>query len=660
MFKTPYANNTRKVSGNVIVRNDDVVLLCDTFDAAVTINLMDIPYNHWNTIYKLYIIDNSNKAATNNITIVAGVGQTINGEDSIKIDTNGGIALVRVSSNASYLATLSNQSSNTSSGYNRIQDEGINLTKRQILNFIGENVTVTDDPANQRTNVTITGLGIVSLTDAEMLALIAAGTVVPGQFYIITDGGNSDLGVLVQGVTTKSTTVNGAGLFLNADYQGVGNYSSVPTKQSCKGIWSPYVSTVMVGDVVIYDNYNWLNLTGNWGSAPSSDTTNWAQLPKNVTKGYILVVDPVRFDVYTNVIRYRADKQNNEVEYYNNGTKISTEAFQWGREGCQANKVLENSLMDCTNSSAIIFQNTMIGAYMNDTTTTESPGLIRYNIMEPTSRITSAETQGAIERNRLIGSETRISITTLLDSSSDISDNELAQDSSIVCVSAISASYIRKNTLRASNIQVDYLENGVIQQCFMVNQSNILTASGSNKKIYLGDITRMNLSSGNFYFDYITSASVTDCNISNGTVNIVDTINSLSLFQNRTYQIGYSNWPHELNLSTNISGTELQLPYNWIGELTLTNCAAYTITAIGGAGAQTNHPVKIIGTTTGGAEIFTILPQAVGSAGPNDIVANSYNGGSGSYQPRTTVSDYAVVKAGYPANWILIDKQILI
>jgi len=660
MFSTQYPNNSRVVSGDVAVYNDDVTLLCDTFTNPVTINLLQIQYNFWNTTYKIYVVDNSKKAGTNNITIVAGPGQTINGLPSLVINTNGGVALVRISSNTSYIATLSSQASGGSGGYTTVQDEGVALPQQSILNFIGENVTAVDDPANNRTNVTIGGLGIVSLTNVEMLALMTAGTVIPGQLYLVTDGGNSDLGVLIQGVTTKSTTVGGAGLYLNADYQGAGSYGSVPTYNVFKGIWSANVLSVSIGDVVVYDNLNYLNITGNWGSAPSSDLTNWAELPKNVTKGYILELDVVRYDVQANIIRYRADKRYNEVEYYAGGSDLSTNLFQWGRNLCTGNKVLSGSYMNCTNSSATFTNNSLTSAVMADNTSTQSPGAFIGNVLFGNSQILSVETQGNVYRNRLIGNETQINISTILETGSAVSENDLSEDSSIVITSLTNVSYIRKNTLKSSNITVNSLDNGVIQQCTLLNQSNISTPTGSHKKIEAGDITNMTLFSGNFYFDYISTASVTGCDVQYGTVNITATITALSVLENRSYRIGYSNWPYTLNLGNNIVGAEMQVPYQWIGELTLTNCAAYPISAIGGAGVQTNHPIKIIGTTTGGSETFTITPVSIGAASANDIVSNAALSGSGTYTPRSDCSDYAVVKAGYPSQWVLLEKNILV
>jgi hypothetical protein len=50
-------------------------------------------------------VDISNNAATNNITINSGVGQTINAQSSVVIDKNGGSAIVRISSSSTFVCT---------------------------------------------------------------------------------------------------------------------------------------------------------------------------------------------------------------------------------------------------------------------------------------------------------------------------------------------------------------------------------------------------------------------------------------------------------------------------------------------------------------------------------------------------------------------------
>lgn len=103
LYSQQYPNPSRIVSGTPIINNDDVVLYCNTSSGPVTINLLDIPNDYWMTTYKLYVVDNSNNASTNIITINAGTGQTINAQSSVTINTNGGSAIVRISGNTQYV-----------------------------------------------------------------------------------------------------------------------------------------------------------------------------------------------------------------------------------------------------------------------------------------------------------------------------------------------------------------------------------------------------------------------------------------------------------------------------------------------------------------------------------------------------------------------------
>jgi hypothetical protein len=106
MFATKYSNTSRTVSGpNVTVFNNDVILAVNTTTLACSINLGEIAVGFWNTNWKLYVYDSSNNAATRNITINAGTGQTINNSSSITISVNGGGVIIQILSNTSFLAT---------------------------------------------------------------------------------------------------------------------------------------------------------------------------------------------------------------------------------------------------------------------------------------------------------------------------------------------------------------------------------------------------------------------------------------------------------------------------------------------------------------------------------------------------------------------------
>lgn len=138
---TYYPNNSRVVVGTPQIFTDDVILLCDTSLAPVTINLLEIPDDAWLTTYKLYIVDNSSNASVNNITINAGVGQLINDLPSVTISTNGEAALVRIVSNNQYIST---SSGGVVANALEVLNEGISITPNaSSMNFVGDYVNAT-------------------------------------------------------------------------------------------------------------------------------------------------------------------------------------------------------------------------------------------------------------------------------------------------------------------------------------------------------------------------------------------------------------------------------------------------------------------------------------------------------------------------------------
>lgn len=344
LFEQPYATNIRTISGIVNeVTQDDYVLLCDTSSSPVVLNLASIPVNYWSTQYKLFVVDSGNNASSNSITINAPTSFTINGQPSASITVNGAGYMITISSNTNYAGLYSGVISGT------------------------------------------TSIGLINITNASLIALVNAGTVSAGQFYFVTDVANVDFasgeGVAVQGIKVGgSTTVNGSGTFWNADYQGVGDYSGVPSYANNVGIWSTSIpASFVIGSVAIYNNLHYLNQTGTWGSAPSGDAINWLPLGKAKTNGYILEQDEVKYDLLNNVVVYRADKRNNEVDSYTNGGDNSIVLFQWGRDVVKNNKVKGNSLMKTTNSWCSFDGNILENGTLTDTTIYNILGAGSYN-----------------------------------------------------------------------------------------------------------------------------------------------------------------------------------------------------------------------------------------------------------------------------------------
>ena len=307
-----YPNTQRTVSGTVDVFPDDVVLNCDTSGGAVTINLAEIPYNassgqgFWSTQYKLYINDISNNAGTNNITVVAGTGQTLNNQPTLVLNTNGASCYIMISGNTEY----------------------------SMFYAPAQNL-----PAD-----------FITVTYAELSALITANNLVPNADYLVTDAlfGSTPAiptNIYIKALTTNKVSLTGQGYFYNADYENAGNYSGVTGFTAQLGIWNQLLVTP-VGTVVIWDNFHYVNITGlNIASNPKTDAVNWQLLPLSATKGYIVDISLISYNVTQNRITSRTDKFNSFVEYYVVSGRNSLNYYKWGSLDTKQNVISKNSIL---------------------------------------------------------------------------------------------------------------------------------------------------------------------------------------------------------------------------------------------------------------------------------------------------------------------------
>lgn len=333
LFEQSFSTNIRTISGLVnFVAQDDYVILCDTSTGAVQIELPTIPPNVWSAQWRISIVDASFNASVNPITITAPIGYSINGQNSASIVSNGAGYVIIVSNNTNYAGLYGGVISGT------------------------------------------TSVGLINITNAGLLALITAGTISAGQFYFVNNVSNVSFangeGVAIQGIKVNGyTTIEGSGSFFNADYQGVGSYTGVSNYVNNVGIWSATAPPSFVQfSITIYNNLHYQNLTGAWGTAPNTDVVNWVLLPKSKTNGYILVQDSVKYDVVNNVVVYRADERNNEVDRYVSGGFDSLAIFQWGRDVVKNNKLKGNSLMKTTNSYCSFNGNILENGTLQDAT----------------------------------------------------------------------------------------------------------------------------------------------------------------------------------------------------------------------------------------------------------------------------------------------------
>lgn len=357
---TKYKNPQRTISGLLnAVSNADTIILCDTSLGAVAIELLEIPFDQWSTTYKVFIVDSFNNAGTNNITITAPAGFTINNQPSLVISTNGGSVTVSVASNTGYLG------SGSSGGGNLIQilNENVVITPAvSSIDFVGLLVNAT--AVGSAVTVTINS-NLVVVSYSQLQTLISTNALIPAQQYLVKDAIftntiNETVPIIIDAVTTNEVTLSGSGIFLNADYQGVGDYSSVPSVTGLFGVWQT-LGAYLIGNIVIWNNLNWENISGNNGGSPDTSPLDWTLLPKTSTTGYITEIDIIKYKVDTNQISYREDVRNNCIEN-NLQTLIAKESFyyfQWGNDSVTNNEVISESAFIIWNNRGRANYNTL-------------------------------------------------------------------------------------------------------------------------------------------------------------------------------------------------------------------------------------------------------------------------------------------------------------
>lgn len=353
-----YQNTSRTITGLLNdVYTSDVLLFCDTSSGAVALNLLEIPADFWNTNYKLYVIDLSNNAQTNNITINAPVGYQVNNSSSFVISTNGGIALIRIVNNTDYSVET-----NYGAGGLAVLNEGILLTPNATsMDFIGSYVNATN--VGSAVSVFIQP-SVISITYAQLQTAITNSTLIAGQMYSVSNAifiqtTNETTAVYLVATSTNTISGSGQGYFLNADYQGTGNYSGVSGFVAQLGIWKGSLTPV-IGNVVIWNNFHYVNISGN-NTQPDLNPTDWTQLTKSNTNGYIVEICDIEYSVNTNSILQRNDLrenivQNNIATYLTLGVECF-QYFQWGSNNCKSNNVTSEGAIKNSNNLGSVSSN---------------------------------------------------------------------------------------------------------------------------------------------------------------------------------------------------------------------------------------------------------------------------------------------------------------
>ena len=152
------------------------------------------------------------------------------------------------------------------------------------------------------------------------------GTLPVGQFIEITDRG--DAGVLLYCSATNSFALEGTGCFMNADYQGIGNYSTVEGFSDDSNVWGQWIGpteeNAFNGDIFIWSGSHYIVTDRSEfnGSDPSTNTAAYFNLT-DPSEGYIFEWDVIIYDFVNDNIKWRIDKRGNKISLWNAD-------FQWG------------------------------------------------------------------------------------------------------------------------------------------------------------------------------------------------------------------------------------------------------------------------------------------------------------------------------------------
>jgi hypothetical protein len=177
---------------------------------------------------------------------------------------------------------------------------------------------------------------VISILYADLVSLAAADDLQTGHVYFITDKG-----IWIQALTTNKLSLQGKFLAVNPDYQNTGGNNV--------GLWSTELTDLVGGtSIAIWNSLHWLNLTGDPGDTPNTDTDNWELLSPETDPTYVQEIDDIKYNFELDFIFERSDKRGNFICSLNDADGrfglTPMEFFQWGRDGVSGN-FIKNSLL---------------------------------------------------------------------------------------------------------------------------------------------------------------------------------------------------------------------------------------------------------------------------------------------------------------------------
>ena len=402
-------------------------------------------------------------------------------------------------------------------------------------------------------------------TRIEMLNLMSSGDIQIGQNYLVINAALSATGmyggIIVTGVRDNAISNSGQGVFLVPDYQN--------TYSLFGGMWNFFMAPPTVGIRYAYEGKMYESLNGTVASAVT-DPAAWALVPFDETN-YVLQVDAVEYDIFTNQIVKREDRRGNIVSGVN-----AVQTFKWGCDTCYDNIVLSGTINNWNVigefSSNFISNSSIFTNACGDDTFKGNKiynSIISYGGIIGTFTFNFNQLNGQPAYPTLYvfsddGSATTINISLV--------SNVLNTRAGFTVLSSGVANYFEGNTINGTVCSVE--TNGYsFGFCFINLGTNFaIVLQKSESGVYIND--------------------------------------------------SQSNYSYVIDLDTALSGTILTLPgpSYLAGQLILTGTGAYTISKLSSVADSKFNRTLVPDATLGSV---TIQPIAVGVAGVGEIVSDS-------------------------------------
>lgn len=185
-------------------------------------------------------------------------------------------------------------------------------------------------------DITVVTAGLITITRADALTLIASNSLVPGATYWVYDVGDGDAGSPHAGVILRSIRNNA--------FDNTGVFIAKTPNRSSVSQWSEITSYPVTTYVEDFNEVYVSIAITTAGTPPSANSAEWTFIPKSNTTYYRTEIHGCVYNITDNQFYKRWDQRGNSIELTGvpSGTtanEILLQCFRWGSDNVVGNKI---------------------------------------------------------------------------------------------------------------------------------------------------------------------------------------------------------------------------------------------------------------------------------------------------------------------------------